>query len=452
MGKDSPQTPQAPDPFATAAAQGALNQSSMATLLSQNRTNSVNPWSTTTWTQGPPKVGATAAPRPATPGAIQTPAPPTPNPTNSGDQFSGGANDTTSTVNNSAGGGAYDPNDPSGYRARALAAVGGGDPNLSGDWTQTTTLNPEDQARLDKQRALMGQQLNIGGTLLDRAQQNLSTPLQLQTGVNAGSLQTNVAQPGQIQNRISSQGVPGVVGGNQLYGDLSNTQNALYNQTTSRLDPRWNQQQHDLVNSLAAQGITAASNPAAFNREMDNFNRAKNDAYQTATNNAIAGGGAEQSRLANLGLATNQQMFGQNAAQLAANNAAANQGFTQNLAAGQFANQAQNQKFGQDVTNANLFNSSAQTMYNSPLNTLAALMSGSAVAQPQTQAAYMGTMGTPDFGNYANQKYQGDLNSYNSQVGQQNGMMGGLFSLGGSLLGGPAGGAGATLLGKLFGG
>ena len=59
---------------------------------------------------------------------------------------------------------------------------------------------------------------------------------------------------------------------------------ALYNQSKSRLDPQFNQASSNLDSKLAAQGITVGSD--AYNRELDNLMRAKNDAYQTAMNNS----------------------------------------------------------------------------------------------------------------------------------------------------------------------
>lgn len=78
--------------------------------------------------------------------------------------------------------------------------------------------------------------------------------------------------------------------------------NAIYGQETSRLDPRFQQGEHDLQTRLANQGIDPAS--AAYQREMDNFNRAKNDAYQQANFGSIIGGGQEAQRNQQMDLAS----------------------------------------------------------------------------------------------------------------------------------------------------
>ena len=69
---------------------------------------------------------------------------------------------------------------------------------------------------------------------------------------------------------------------------------AIYGQEQSRLDPRFQQQQHDLQTQLANQGLDP--NSQAYQAQMGNFGRERNDAYQSAMNNAIMGGGQEAQR------------------------------------------------------------------------------------------------------------------------------------------------------------
>jgi DNA-binding transcriptional MerR regulator len=72
-------------------------------------------------------------------------------------------------------------------------------------------------------------------------------------------------------------------------------EDAMYGRMTSRLDPRFQQEEGDLRSRLYNQGLTEGD--SAFQREIDNFGRGRTDAYQTAMNESIMGGGAEQSRL-----------------------------------------------------------------------------------------------------------------------------------------------------------
>lgn len=63
-------------------------------------------------------------------------------------------------------------------------------------------------------------------------------------------------------------------------------QDALMEYQESRLNPTYKQQANALATRLANQGITQGS--TTYNTEWDNYNRAKNDAYQAAYNQAIA--------------------------------------------------------------------------------------------------------------------------------------------------------------------
>ena len=136
------------------------------------------------------------------------------------------------------------------------------DPSRGPDaWNSTVTLNPQEQALLDQQRKTS---LGLGGA----TEQALS--------------------------RVSALGdIPGL---NLPDGPMPNSneayrkqiQDALYGQMASRLDPMWQQRGGDLESKLAAQGITQGSE--AYNREQQNFGLARNDAYQSALNNAITQG------------------------------------------------------------------------------------------------------------------------------------------------------------------
>lgn len=79
---------------------------------------------------------------------------------------------------------------------------------------------------------------------------------------------------------------------------------------------------------------------------------------------------------------------------------------------------------------------------NIPLNELNALRSGSQVSLPQFQAFSGSTAAPAPIFGATQAQGQWDANAYNQQVGQQNAMMGGLFSLGGAALGAPTGASG----------
>lgn len=71
-------------------------------------------------------------------------------------------------------------------------------------------------------------------------------------------------------------------------------QDAIYGQETSRLDPQWQQRQHNFQTQMANQGIDP--NSAAYGTASGNLNRAQNDAYQQANYGSIIGGGQEAQR------------------------------------------------------------------------------------------------------------------------------------------------------------
>ena len=62
---------------------------------------------------------------------------------------------------------------------------------------------------------------------------------------------------------------------------------SAYGQSASRLDPQWKQSEEEKRSQLYAQGLSPQD--AAFQQEMGNFSRSKNDAYQGARNSAIQG-------------------------------------------------------------------------------------------------------------------------------------------------------------------
>lgn len=84
-------------------------------------------------------------------------------------------------------------------------------------------------------------------------------------------------------------------------------EDALYARATSRLDPEWNQRQTQLETQLVNAGHARGS--PGWQQAMDDFNRQRTDAYDTARSGAITMGGEEMSRLFGMGLGARQQGF-----------------------------------------------------------------------------------------------------------------------------------------------
>jgi hypothetical protein len=76
------------------------------------------------------------------------------------------------------------------------------------------------------------------------------------------------------------------------------------------------------------------------------------------------------------------------------------------------------------------------TQRNQPLNEISALMSGSQVSMPQFGAGTnQPSLPNVDYAGMVDQNYQNQLGAYNTQMQQSNGIIGGLFGLGGKLIG-----------------
>jgi len=205
----------------------------------------------------------------------------------------------------------------------------------------------------------------------------------IQQGQNAQTAQSNVTNL--LQTPYNLQGnIPQTLSNGNQQQDLKNAENSLYNQQTQYLDPQFQQSQQQLQSQLANQGIPMGS--AAYNTAMQNFGLQKQQAYQSAMNQATSGGAAYQSQLAQTGLANQAQQ-----AQL----------YTQ--------------------------------QYQEPLSLYSSLMSGTQPNLPQFNGLNQSNAApTNVLGAYQN-AYQGQLNNYNTQVGSQNSQTTGVGNILGTL-------------------
>lgn len=166
-----------------------------------------------------------------------------------------------------------------------------------GRWQQNVVLSPEQQFLLDQQNSL-------------------SANMNQQAGQTLGNLGTG------------------------RYED------AVYDQYTSRLDPRFAQQQSSLQQDLANRGIKIGS--AAYDRAMSDFEMGRNDAYDQASRGAITTGLGARNQLVNeaLALSGRGQPQGMSAPGLPSTSlgAADYQGAAQAQYQGQLANYNQQQQ------------------------------------------------------------------------------------------------------------
>jgi len=321
----------------------------------------------------------------------------------------------------------------------------GVDANGIPKYTQTVALSPEQQKLLDSQNGISQALANLGLSQLNTTTQTLGQPFNYNGAPNqVNSLGNfNPVSYGSIQNDVDVSKVPSLIGGQDLVKDLQTQRDALYNQQTAFLDPQWKQDQSDLENKLVQQGI--AQNSDAWNRAVGDFSRNKEFAYGNARNSAITGGGAEQSRLFGIGLASNQNAYNQALQNAQFHNSAQAQGFGQ-------AFQNSQAGFNQNLANANLQNQGRNQYINEqnylrqqPLNELNALRSGSQVTAPQFSGVPQALIGNTDVTGLYNNQYQGQLAAYNAQQASNNSLTSGLFGLGSAFAGS---GTGSALIGQ----
>jgi hypothetical protein len=173
-----------------------------------------------------------------------------------------------------------------------------------------------------------------------------------------GSTMNNSGQMNTQQYDPARMPVGSVQNGQQYYNPA---QDAYMAQARRSLDPQWEQSQQQQESQLTNMGLTRGSQ--AWDTAMQNFGRAKNDAYGSATNQGIMNAGAEAARMQ--GMDINAGNFANQAAQQnftnqltgqQAYNAALGQQQSMDESAGNFANQAQQQQWNQTMGEAQLNN------------------------------------------------------------------------------------------------
>jgi hypothetical protein len=237
-------------------------------------------------------------------------------------------------------------------------------------------------------------------------------------GGDTSGIATSFGQAGDIQSQLGDQ---------DSWGQVQRVEDALF----SRLNPQIDRQRQQMETDLANRGIRPGS--TAYSQAMGDFNRDLNDQRTSVLLNA----GQEQNRMQQVAL--NSGNF--------ANNAQA-QNFAQQAARGQFQNQAQNQLYTQQMGNAAFGNAASQQNYQNqnldrqnalnemllqrqlPLNEILALSGQAQMQQPNfVSTPQTGVAGT-DVAGITNAAYGQQMQAYNSNQG----LMGGLFSAGASLI------------------
>lgn len=194
-----------------------------------------------------------------------------------------------------------------------------------------------------------GVQMDVGST---------TNKIQGQLGP-AGAIQSDLGPAGTIQRNLDFSGAPGMPQVNE--GARQQVIDAMFGQAKSRLDPMWEQNADKMRSDLVSRGFSLGNE--AYEKQQGIFDRGRNDAYQTAMNNAITAGGQEQSRLFGMDLSARQQAVGEESLKGNFANAAQQQQFNQVLQSGVFKNQAQAQEFAQLVARGTFANTAQAQEY-----------------------------------------------------------------------------------------
>lgn len=249
MGKSAGSAPQAPDPTVTSQAQADANAQTARLQAQLNRVNQVGPTGSITYSQGAAPMDRTAWENGEVEAARARFLQQNPGGTlgvtgtqydtgSSGDQGSGG----------SGGMGVAPPVPPSFDEAAFRQSLAGRDvPVVPGQdqWTQTTTLSPEQQGLYDLATRAQTTYGAIGNNLLGGVRESLSAPV-------------NVDWAAERDRALAAQ--------------------------MGRLNPQFAQAEEGLRSRLRNSGLTEGSE--GWNREFNTFNQGRNDALLAADLNA----------------------------------------------------------------------------------------------------------------------------------------------------------------------
>ena len=350
-----------------------------------------------------------------------------------------------------------------------------------GNWTQTTTLNPAEQAQLDANRGIQKGLTDTASGLLGQAQGSLQNPL---TTAGLPAWQGyDTSKLAQVDPNAITQGLPAmgtgptggalatVPQGGQFGMDPSGNNQAIQDAWMSRIAPQRQLQRGSEINRLKQQGIT--ENSDAWTRALRRLDEGDTDAQ----NQALIHGKQEYGNEFQRGLAGNAQNFGQNMATAGMTNQEQAQKFAQDMAGADFANQSNQQQFGQNTQLQAMLASlrgqqfgeqgaqaalagnqrgamltEQQALRQSPLNDLQSLMGANPNNPAFAQFTNAGLGQGVDYSGAGKDQYAALMADYNAKQKKQSDMLGGLMSMGGMALGGPMGGALGGMLASKMGG
>jgi len=280
----------------------------------------------------------------------------------------------------------------------------------SGKWTQTTTLSPEAQSAYDAQARIKSGLSGTAEGMIKGIGDTYDTPMDWSKASAAGTPATAPGADAYTKygtgpkfDRLTNAGLGEMPGADDA--TRQRVEDALYQRQTSRLNPQWEQEQTNRLDRLYAMGGREAD--PGFEMSMGNFARDKNDAYAQARNDAIIGGGAEQSRLFDLGMQRRQQGWQEAGDINTQNNAASQQEFgNANLASDQWNTLAgkdyqDRRTAASDLTAERERQIQEMIMQrNQPLNEMTGLLTGREIGMPGFSGGANTTAGAAEAGDY----------------------------------------------------
>ena len=262
--------------------------------------------------------------------------------------------------------------------------------------TITQTLTPAAQQALDNSQAVQAGLSKVGLGVLGNVSDTLSKPF----ASSAPNIQTSLGMYAPAQTSLDLSNVAAMPVNAGMTG-----QNAIM----ARLNPQIQAQNASLAQSLANQGVTPGSE--AWKTAMAAQGQTQNDQLNQAALYGI-----------NLDMSANNQGYNQALSTGGFYNQGVAQNFNQGLNAAQFGNTASNQQYQRDLSN-----------YNMPINTLAAIESGSQIQNPQFQSySGGGNIAAAPIANATTQAGNFAQGQYGNAVAANNATTQGLFSIAGT--------------------
>jgi hypothetical protein len=271
-------------------------------------------------------------------------------------------------------------------------------------FTATQTLSPSSQNIYNLGKQTETNLADIGSQQSGAIKSHLSQPFSFgQSQIQLPNLQDGIAGAGDIRKTY----------GTDFSADRQRVEDALM----ARMNPQLDRDREALRTQMVNQGLNIGTE--AYSRGMEDFGRNVNDARY----GAILSAGQEQSRLSDL--EANRAGF---------ENAAQAQQFGQNTSTAQFGNQVRQQGFANQTALQGTQDQRALTQRNQPLNEIAALLSGSQVAQPNFASVPTQQMPNTDVAGIMNSAYSNQYNAWNQRQQQGQSTLGGILGFGANLL------------------